>query len=292
MAKLLSIIISSKNNQIYLLKLMNQIINLENYYNFINLYVTNDGSTEDYSEVVKFVNKHPGIFYTSNKNSIGKVCSIINIAKKVNTPYICTMDDKDELLPSFDNSLSKLINSDKLYVGYLVNKNMQLIGDPIPNNTDFFSFYYRKALIGDHIYFYPLRIYKQFNVPKELSNLIINDELVINNLVFHEKLNLLSNEPLLIHDYSKGHLTNFIFQNKVKNWQVTRWCIKLIFGNKPSLKIKVAKLFELFLTRKKAKIKFSKFSNKLLYYFLYVTGSFIVIKQIYILLISRLMGSK
>lgn len=292
MAKLLSIIISSKNNQTYLLKLLNQIINLENYFNLINLYVTNDGSTEDYNEVDSFIHQHPEINYTSNKNSIGKVRNIVNIAKKINTPYICVMDDKDELLPPFNDSISKLTNSDKLYVGYLVNKDMQLIGDPIPQNTNFFSFYYRKSLIGDHIYFYPLRIYKQFNVPKELSNLIINDELVINNLVFNEELNLLSNNPLLIHDYTKGRLTNFIFENKVKNWQVTRWCIRLIFENKPSFKIKVAKLFELFLTRKKAKIQFTKFNNKLLYYLLYITGSFIIIRKIYIALINKLMGSK
>lgn len=223
MEKLLTIVISSKNNPLYLLNLIKQIVSLNSYKdNVIDLYVINDNSDDDYSEVKNFINNQKHITYIVNHSSKGKVQNIIDCVPNINSQYLIFLDDKDELLPAFDSQIKKIKDNDQLYVGYENNYKGKKLGDSLKENDTLFDHYYKKALIGEYIYFYPRRIYSRFCLPPQLKNLTINEELVVNQLIFFEPYKIISEESLIMKDYRRGHLTKNLFANKINNWQVTQ----------------------------------------------------------------------
>ncbi|MBO6094506.1 hypothetical protein J6P11_00490 [bacterium] len=99
---------------------------------------------------------------------------------------------------------------------------MNIIANKISSNITYYQYYYLQANEGDLIFFYPRRIYQKFSIPIELKNLVINDELVINQYIFNEPLTIIENLPLIVHDYSMGHLTKNLFTNKFTNYQLTQ----------------------------------------------------------------------
>ncbi|MBO6094505.1 glycosyltransferase family 2 protein [bacterium] len=101
MNKILSIVISSKNNEICLLNLIKQIISNSNFLTSFDLYIINDASTTDYSKVEEYINKNPEIKYYVNKTPQGKVRSIVNHTKFLSSQYLVFIDDKDKILPLF-----------------------------------------------------------------------------------------------------------------------------------------------------------------------------------------------
>ncbi|MBR4486668.1 hypothetical protein IKS57_04955, partial [bacterium] len=65
----------------------------------------------------------------------------------------------------------------------------------------YYNFYIKKGLIGDHIFFISTKYYKNFKIPNEFQNRIINNELFFLQDIFYIKYFVLTNKPLLIHDY-------------------------------------------------------------------------------------------
>lgn len=281
MNKILSIVISSKNNEICLLNLIKQIISNSNFLTSFDLYIINDASTTDYSKVEEYINKNPEIKYYVNKTPQGKVRSIVNHTKFLSSQYLVFIDDKDKILPLFWESIQKLVSNNNVFVGYLAFKNMNIIANKISSNITYYQYYYLQANEGDLIFFYPRRIYQKFSIPIELKNLVINDELVINQYIFNEPLTIIENLPLIVHDYSMGHLTKNLFTNKFTNYQLTQWCSYLILKNNPCFVIIIARLFWLWFTRKKEKPHFSKIKFRFFYLVLYFSGCFVFIKYLY-----------
>ena len=281
MSKLLSIVISSKDNCKCLENLVHQIVKLPNYFADIDLFIINDGSTQSYASLEEFLVMHNEVKYVKHDQPHGKVKSVIEAIPNLTSNYLFFIDDKDEIIPHFAQTIEKLKDYTAVFVGYLANPKMQPIGQTVPDKITYYQYYYQQANIGDLLFFYPKRIYTKFKVPSELANLVINDELVVNQYIFNEPLTVINDLPLIIHDYTLGHLTTSIFENKTNNWQVTRWCCNLIFEHNPCFKIKVVKLFEVFLTREKASIHLPTFSYSCLYWMLHWSGGFLAIKHVY-----------
>ena len=292
MSKLLSIVISSKDNCKCLEKLVHQIVKLPNYYADIDLFLINDGSNEAYASLEEFLVMHNEVKYIKHQTPQGKVKSVIETIPQLTSNYLIFIDDKDEIVPHFAQTIDKLKNYTAMFVGYLANRKMQPIGQTVSDKVTYYQYYYQQANIGDLLFFYPQRIYSKFKVPDELKDLVINDELVINQYIFNEPLTVINDLPLLIHDYTLGHLTSNIFENKANNWQVTRWCCDLIFKHNPCFKIKVVKLFEVFLTRDKAPVHLPSFSYSYWYWVLHWSGGFLAIKHLYKKKINELIQSE
>lgn len=292
MSKLLSIVISSKDNCKCLENLVHQIVKLPNYFADIDLFIINDGSTQSYASLEEFLVMHNEVKYIKHNDPHGKVKSVIETTPLLTSNYLIFIDDKDEIIPHFAQTIEKLKDYTAVFVGYLANTKMQPIGQPVSDKVTYYQYYYQQANIGDLLFFYPQRVYRKFQVPEVLKDLVINDELVVNQYIFNEPLTLINDLPLLIHDYTLGHLTSNIFDNKVNHWQVTRWCCNLIFNNNPCFKIKIVKLFEVFLTREKASVHLPSASYSWWYWILHWSGGFLAIKHLYKKKINELIQSE
>ncbi|MBR4486384.1 hypothetical protein IKS57_03375, partial [bacterium] len=64
-------------------------------------------------------------------------------------------------------------------------------------------------------FFISSKYYKNFELPNEFKNKVINNELFLFKDVFHINYCVLSNLPFLIHDYKKGNITKDLIKHKI-----------------------------------------------------------------------------
>lgn len=292
MSKILTFVISSKDNEKSIIKQLNTYLKNNDLISLTEVFIINDGSKEEYYSVLTLIKKFSNIYYIKNIESKGKVGSFLSIKFKIKTPYVCLLDDKDFFInyEEWIRSL-KLMQEEKhdLYSFYMCNSNNQIIGKKMQNNETYKEFYYLRGYTGDHFFIFSKKLYYEFAIPEMFLNKLIQYEIIYLKNIFNIKYHVLTNKPLFVRDYNLGKYTKNLINNKIKNWEVTEYTSNLILEQNPCLKIRIVKLFELFLIRKRTKIiKKLNNKNKYLYYLLYLSFSFILIKKLYQKQINKL----
>ena len=80
----------------------------------------------------------------------------------------------------------------------------------------------------------------------------------------------------------KGNITRNLINHKIKNYEITSYVSNLVLKQKPCIKIRIINLFHLFLIRHNKNVFNSLLKkDKLLYFFLYLTFSFLIIMKFY-----------
>lgn len=114
MNKSFTIIIPSYNSQLTIEKTLLSIINSNYDNNLIEVYVIDDGSTDDSKEIVKRISeKYNNINLIQKSN--GQWGSVINYAKNnkiINNDYVSILDSDDFYHPEIFNILNKLSKND------------------------------------------------------------------------------------------------------------------------------------------------------------------------------------
>ena len=95
MSKILTFVISSKDNKKSLIKQLNTYLKNNDLVSLTEIFIINDGSTEEYYSVLSTIKDFSNIYYIKNTESKGKVGSFLSIKLKIQTPYVCLLDDKD-----------------------------------------------------------------------------------------------------------------------------------------------------------------------------------------------------
>lgn len=293
---ILNIVISSRNNFFKLKSNLKQFLNINNNSKKVNLLLIDDFSDEPYDlNVIELKKFFYNVVIIRNKLQKGKVRSILENTYLLEGKYILVLDDKDELInvDYFLYILEQLSNereNEKIFVSYFLDSNKQMIGSKIINGETYYQYYYASGKKGDHMFFIPLSLFKTFKIPGEISNFIINDETIYFQHIFNKpNYNFEIVKAWIYHDYKSGKLTKNILNSKIKYAEITNYVCLLILKTNPCFKIIISKLFELFLIRKKISLSFSKKYYKFLYYFLYLSGLFLVIKKIYLHEINKLL---
>ena len=292
MQKKLTFIISTKNNEDNLIKLLDSYIQNSELLELTNMIIINDCSDYKYDLVLQKIKNFNNITYLQNSINKGKVRTFIDAKQYVKTNFVCLIDDKDCFInhDEWINVLKKMnILNYEIYCFYMCNSELKIIGNKMNQIDTYHEFYIKKGLIGDHIFFISTKYYKNFKIPNEFQNRIINNELFFLQDIFYIKYFVLTNKPLLIHDYKKGNITKNLIHHKINNYEVTFYVSNLVLKQKPCLKIRIINLFNLFLIRHNKKVfNFLIQKDKSLYYLLYLTFSFLVIKKLYLRKLNKI----
>ena len=290
--KKLTFIISSRNNESNLIKLLDSYCNNSELVELTNMIIVNDCSDFEYSLIPKKIKDFTNITYSLNSVRKGKVSSFIEVKQYVKTDFVCLIDDKDIFInyQEWIDALKQInLSNSELYCFYMCNANLKIIGNEMSEIDNYYNFYIKKGLIGDHVFFISNNYYKNFELPIEFKNKVINNELFFFKDIFNINYLVLSNLPLLLHDYEKGNITKNLMNHKIYDWEVTFYTANLILKNKPCLKIKIINLFYLFLIRKN-KHFFNTLDNKnkFIYLIMYLSFSFLLIKKLYIKKLNKI----
>lgn len=290
--KLLNIVICTKDKPDFLSELLNSIFFIPSWKENLDIFIINDGSIKNYDKVLDLIKNFNNIHYYVNQKNIGKINSLFKYKDFFDGKYVMTFDDKDVLINQklFTSIFSTLKTKNEIMIAYYENTYHEKIGADIKDGETYAQYYFKRGQSGDHLFLIPNSLFQTFTLPETLDCLVINDELVYLQYIFNlPSYNFNFLKPIAIHDYKRGNLTKNIFQNKIRNWQVTRYCAFLVLDQKPCLKIKIIKLFELFLTRTNGRLKINKKKDSYLYSLLKFSGAFIFIKKIYLHEVKKLL---
>ena len=95
MSKILTFVISSKDNEKSLIKQLNTYLKNDDLVSLTEMFIINDGSKEEYYSILNTIKDFSNIYYIKNTESKGKVGSFLSIKVKIKTSYVCLLDDKD-----------------------------------------------------------------------------------------------------------------------------------------------------------------------------------------------------
>ncbi len=284
-ANLLTIVISTYNRPNELNRLL-ETIYLENFKSEIQIIVINDNSTLNYNDVFNRWSKLDVEFISNKKNNL-KVLNLINNRNKINGSYFMMVDDKDSFIKGWYNSLKPFLIAN-LHTDVIIAANRfdgainnKIIGNPLEGNT-YFEFYFQKGKIGDKDWIIPTAEFmdSDFDYLDIFSNEKIYSEFFIYRLFWFKKM-IKINSCLLFHPYFRDGISRNNIDIKISNPKVTEYISKSLLAEKICLKIRIIKLFELWLIKSDGKINLSK-KNLLLYSLLKSSFSFHLIQILYI----------
>lgn len=95
MQKKLTFIISTKNNEDNLIKLLDSYIQNSELLELTNMIIINDCSDYKYDLVLQKIKDFNNVTYLHNSINKGKVRTFIDVKQYVNTDFVCLIDDKD-----------------------------------------------------------------------------------------------------------------------------------------------------------------------------------------------------
>lgn len=95
MQKKLTFIISTKNNEDNLIKLLDSYIQNSELLELTNMIIINDCSDYKYDLVLQKIKDFNNVTYLHNSINKGKVRTFIDVKQYVKTNFVCLIDDKD-----------------------------------------------------------------------------------------------------------------------------------------------------------------------------------------------------
>lgn len=289
--KLLTIIVSTYNRPLLLKRLLKSIFQSQLNHK-IQVNVIDDNSSISYENEVQEFFKYENFYYLKQKENLHKIKNIYYWVGKIDSEFVLLADDKDY----FENfGIDKIINFleeniNKVCISYHFNqKKNGVLGKRIKNHNPLWKHMYRLGNISDRFIYIPSHFFNDIKIDfsKFKNQKIYGEFLIYENILNQPTFSLY--EPISFHEYQKDGITNNLLQIKNENWIYTLYCISYILNRNPCFKIALQKLTEFYNIKKKIKVKLDfKLKYKILFYFLNIFGTFVLLNALYKITIKKL----